>query len=106
MIDLENLLDDQGFLKDLKIWDIEIAEEIAKLEKIQLTSAHWEILDFSRAFYLRYQHIPIMRIFMKAMQQELSAAKASSLYLNTLFSENPLRKICRIAGLPKPRHCL
>ena len=54
-MELELATTDQGFLLDMKLWDRQVAEYLAGIEGIELTSAHWEILDFIRHFYQQYQ---------------------------------------------------
>lgn len=99
-------VNEQGFLINPHDWNEAVAAEIAKQENVELTSERWELIHFARKFYLEYQYIPPLRVFIKTMQPELGKDKASSLYLYRQFPENPLRTICKIAGLPKPKHCL
>ena len=46
--------DASGYLLNVEDWDIEVAQAIAKLEQLELTDAHWEIIHFIRAFYQEY----------------------------------------------------
>lgn len=71
-----------------------------------LTEQHWELIDALRNFYRDYQKIPPMRVFIKYIDGQLGAEKANSLYIYKLFPQNPLATIAKIAGLPKPPHCL
>ncbi len=48
---LFNLCDDKGFLKDWQAWTPELAEQIAQVEGISLTEAHWEIILLLREYY-------------------------------------------------------
>ena len=105
-MELELATTDQGFLLDMKRWDKQVAECLASIEGIELTAAHWEILDFIRHFYQQYQYLPNARVFSKAIKHELGAEKASSRYLLKLFPEGPLKYARKIAGLPKPPSCL
>ncbi len=99
-------LTDEGFLCDYRDWDEEIAVALAASEGIGLTEAHWEILHFIRAYYLRARHLPNMRMFVKAVAQALGAEKGNSRYLHRLFPKGPLKYACKLAGLPKPPYCL
>ncbi len=98
---------DDGFLKDLKDWNEQVALEIAEANEINLTDEHWEIVVFIRNYYLQYKHLPInARVFVKAVRHELGEKKGNSRYLHRLFPDGPSKYSCKIAGLPKPPNCL
>jgi tRNA 2-thiouridine synthesizing protein E len=96
-------LDRHGHLSDHTTWEPAVANA---LSHVPLSAQHWEIIYFLREFYALYHDIPIMRLLVKAMRAQLGEAKANSIYLNQLFPDNFLRHACKVAGLPKPRHCL
>jgi tRNA 2-thiouridine synthesizing protein E len=98
--------DKQGYLLDYQQWHQELAVEIAVLEQLELTSAHWEVINFVRDFYLKYKKSPAIRALTKAMKQELGEEKANSRYLYRLFPEGPAKQATKIAGLPKPARCI
>lgn len=100
------LVDDQGFLLDLKDWNSELAEQLAREEGIVLTDAHWEILHLLRDFYHEYELSPAMRILVKQTKLKLGEAKGNSHYLLSLFPGSPAKLASKIAGLPKPTNCL
>lgn len=100
------LVDDQGFLLDLKDWNSELAEQLAREEGIALTDAHWEILHLLRDFYHEYELSPAMRILVKQTKLKLGEAKGNSHYLLSLFPGSPAKLASKIAGLPKPTNCL
>lgn len=97
---------EQGFLLDKTQWTEVIAHQLAAIEGLELTSAHWEILTFIQNFYQEYEYLPNARVFTKAIKNELGADKGNSRYLLKLFPEGPLKYACKIAGLPKPPSCL
>lgn len=99
-------LDKEGFLKKLTDWNKEVAMKLADQEGIQLTPAHWEIIELLRDFYLTYQLSPSMRALVKRTEQILGTEKGRSVYLLQLFPTSPARLACKIAGLPKPTNCL
>lgn len=99
-------LDKEGFLIELTDWDKEVAIKIAQQEGIQLTLAHWEIIELLRDFYRIYQLSPSMRALIKRTEQLLGAEKGRSIYLLQLFPTSTARLACKIAGLPKPTNCL
>ncbi|MCU0734739.1 MAG: TusE/DsrC/DsvC family sulfur relay protein [Methylotetracoccus sp.] len=97
---------EQGFLCDYNAWDETVAQELAGRIPLELTEAHWEIVHFIRGYYLRYRHLPNMRMFVKAVQKNLGDDKGNSRYLYRLFPDGPLKQACLVAGLPKPPSCL
>ena len=98
--------DPEGYLEDIADWQPEIAEQIAQKEGVQLTKAHWEVLNLLREFYQEYQLSPAMRPLIKYMGLKLNQDKARSIYLMQLFGESPAKTASKLAGLPKPTNCL
>lgn len=97
---------EQGFLADLNDWTESVALEIARLNTIEMTDLHWEIVFFIRRYYQAYKHLPNARVFTKAIKKEFGEEKGNSRYLHKLFPQGPLKYACKIAGLPKPPTCL
>ena len=98
--------DHQGYLKVVSDWSPELALIIAKEEEIELTDAHWEVINFVRDFYLEYNTSPAIRMLVKAMAKALGEDKGNSLYLYKLFPKGPAKQATKIAGLPKPARCI
>lgn len=98
--------DKEGFLRRLDDWSPEVASIIAEREGIQLTDAHWEIIDLLREFYRRFEASPANRALVKFTAQELGPDKGRSIYLMSLFPGSPAKLGSKIAGLPKPDNCL
>jgi tRNA 2-thiouridine synthesizing protein E len=99
-------LDKHGYLQDLSTWDKRFAEAMATIEGIQLTAAHWEVIDFVQAFYKEFQTSPAIRLLVKAMAERLGPDKGNSKYLFLLFPDGPAKQATKLAGLPKPAKCL
>ncbi|ACA31800.1 TusE/DsrC/DsvC family sulfur relay protein [Histophilus somni] len=98
--------DVEGYLLDMNQWNKDVAIAIAKSENIELTEAHWEIINFVRDFYQEYKTSPAMRMLVKALGQKLGADKGNSRYIQRLFPEGPAKQASKLAGLPKPIKCL
>jgi len=98
-------LDNDGYLADLDQWNTNVAEQLAALEGITLTPAHWEVIEALRSFYQQYQLAPSQRPFVKHIANTLGTAKGNSIYLMQLFPESPAKVAARIAGLPRPTNC-
>lgn len=99
-------LDQHGYLKDYQTWDMEVAKALAQQINIELSEAHWEVIEFVRAFYLEYKTSPAIRILVKAMAEKLGKEKGNSPYLYKLFPKGPAKQATLIAGLPKPAKCI
>ena len=98
--------DKEGYLKNLNDWSEVIAADLGRAEGIELSEEHWEVVWLLRKVHREYQHTPVTRVFVKIMARELGPDKGRSLYLMRLFPETPMRKACKIAGLPKPTNCI
>jgi tRNA 2-thiouridine synthesizing protein E len=98
--------DDDGFLADFNAWNRTVAATFARAEQIELTAAHWEIIEALRDFYRRYEQSPAMRPLVKYVGQQLGKEKGNSIYLLQLFPGSPAKLVSKIAGLPRPENCL
>ncbi len=99
-------LDKDGYLADLNDWSVDVANALAAAESLELTPAHWEILELLRAFYAEYQLSPATRPLIKYTALKLGAEKGNSLHLNHLFNGTPAKLAAKLAGLPRPTNCL
>jgi len=98
--------DKEGYLLDLSAWNVDVAHEIAASAGIHLTNKHWEIIYLLRDFYKEHEVSPPMRPLVKRVRKRLGVEKCTSLYLLKLFPGSPAKLAARIAGLPRPTHCL
>ncbi len=99
-------VDEEGYLTNIGDWDQEVAGELAKSENVEMTSDHWEIIDFLREYYDEYQIAPAVRVLTKAVGKKYGKEKGTSKYLYDLFPYGPSKQACKIAGLPKPTGCI
>ena len=104
--DQEIATDKQGYLLNSADWSEALAPIIADEEGLILTPAHWEVVNFVRAFYIEYNTSPAIRALVKAMAKSLGEDKGNSIYLYKLFPKGPAKQATKIAGLPKPAKCL
>ena len=98
--------DAEGYLLNLADWSPEVAGRLAEEEKIVLTEAHWEVINFLRGYYAEYQIAPAVRVMTKAIGKQFGEEKGNSKYLFELFPYGPAKQACKIAGLPKPTGCV
>lgn len=99
-------LDKEGYLVNLDDWTEAVAEQLAELEALSLSEAHWEIIWLLRDFYRQFQLAPATRPLVKFTAQQLGSEKGNSLYLNQLFKGTPAKLAAKLAGLPKPTNCI
>ena len=98
--------DEEGYLINLTDWTEDIANVIAQTENVEMSSNHWEVVNFLREYYNEYQIAPAVRVLTKAIGKQLGSDKGNSKYLYELFPYGPAKQACKIAGLPKPTGCV
>ncbi|MBF0345247.1 MAG: TusE/DsrC/DsvC family sulfur relay protein [Nitrospirae bacterium] len=99
-------LDEDGYLTNLNDWTKELADTLAKEDSLDLTDAHWEVINFLRSYYQQYQIAPMIKILVKEIKKTMGADKGNTKYLYQLFPDGPAKQACRYAGLPKPTGCV
>ena len=91
--------DEEGYLVNLGEWNEDVANFIAKVENVDMSQNHWEVVNFLRKYYDEYQIAPAVRVLTKAIGKQLGPEKGSSQYLYELFPYGPAKQACKIAGL-------
>jgi tRNA 2-thiouridine synthesizing protein E len=99
-------VDEDGYLVDLEQWSKGVAEIFAKEDEIDLTDAHWEVINFLREYYEKYQIAPMIKILVKEIGKSMGKEKGNTKYLYQLYPAGPAKQACRFAGLPKPTGCV
>ncbi len=98
----EQSLDCEGFLNDSEFWSIDLAEKLAKQNEITgygLTDVHWEVIDYIRDFYSKYERGP----------EAVKVAKNSGISMEALCALFPcglVKGAYKVAGLPRPPGCI
>lgn len=95
----EHETDDQGFLLE-PVFDDEAVRVIAQAENIELTDAHWEVVNYLRDEYREHGHTPTFRNMLKGMTE--MRPEVDSKYLYDLFPVGPAKQGPKVAGLPQP----
>ncbi|MBU1486484.1 TusE/DsrC/DsvC family sulfur relay protein [bacterium] len=98
--------DEEGYLQNLDDWSEGLAGAIAETEDVEMTEAHWEIVNFLRSYYEEYQIAPMIKILIKDMKKKFGPEKGNNKYLYELYPAGPAKQACKIAGLPKPTGCV
>jgi tRNA 2-thiouridine synthesizing protein E len=91
--------DAEGYLLEPDYRD-ETVRVIAAAENIELTDAHWQIINYMRDQYREHGHTPNFRNMLKGVQEFMPEADSKSLY--DLFPVGPAKQAAKIAGLPQP----
>ncbi len=96
----------QGNLMEPEKWTPDLARFMARKEGIELTDAHWQVINYLRKFYFDYGITPMVRLLIKHLGTALGPEKSGEDYLYQLFPGGPSRQGSRIAGLPEPQGCI
>ena len=99
VLELTFEVNEEGFLLDPADWTPEIAEYIAREEGIELTEAHWQVIEFCRQRATESGAAPTLR-------QITTGAGVPTKELFTLFPKGPAKKVAKISGLGKPEGCI
>jgi len=87
--------------QELAGWSREDGRRKAEELGIELTDAHWEVVDLLRAHYLEHGE-PQSGRELSDMLDEHFADQGGRRYLRRLFPEGPVFQGLQIAGLPVP----
>ncbi|MGC2856590.1 TusE/DsrC/DsvC family sulfur relay protein [Novispirillum sp. DQ9] len=98
--------DEEGYIINLDEWSEDLAGMIAESEGVNMSTEHWEVVNFLREYYAEYQIAPAVRVLTKAVAKKLGPDKGNNKYLYELFPYGPAKQACKIAGLPKPTGCV
>ena len=99
-------LDDDGYLVNLEDWAAGLAQALADDDDLKLEDAHWEVINFLRDYYEKYQIAPMIKILVKEIAKTMGKEKGNTKYLYELYPAGPAKQACRYAGLPKPTGCV
>ena len=98
-------LSEAGWLEDLNEWSEELANEIAKNEKVELTDEHWDVINEARAYFEENGKVCEPRAFSKIMKSKFGKDRSDSKYIYSLFPYGLIKSANKIAGLPRPKGC-
>jgi len=92
--------DGNGNLVNYTDWDEDVAKALAAVEGIELTQAHWDVINYMRDEYVNNSNNqPMERAILKEMSKRWGR-KLASKDLYSLFPMAPSKQGNRIAGLP------
>lgn len=98
--------DEQGYLCEPDDWSEEVAEKLAERDGIQLFDDHWGLILYFREFYQQTSRLPTMHTLVRTLGRQhgerFQDEKAYEKHLYRLFPRDPVRALCKLAGLPRP----
>ncbi len=97
--------DAQGYLHDPDAWTWDFSERVALELGLELHDEHRQLIELVRRFYRQFGYAPSSRPLIRYAQQELSPS-FDSLILAQHFPGRSASLLAKVAGLPKPPHCL
>lgn len=92
-------VDAEGFMTQYDEWSEEIAGQLATNIGIELTDAHWKVINFVREDFKAQGETPTLR-------RVTSESGVPTKELFQLFPKKPAKKMSYIAGVPKPAGCV
>jgi tRNA 2-thiouridine synthesizing protein E len=98
--------DAEGFLASLEDWSEDVARSLSQQDHLELTDAHWQIVNLIRSYYQENGVAPNLRMLQKVLKAELGEDMADKRYLFDLFPYGPAKQAARYAGMPKPTGCV
>lgn len=98
--------DEQGYLLNFEDWSEPFAETMAERDGVRLFDDHWGLILYFRDYYLATGSVPTMHRLLRTLGHQQGARfhdeKAYGKFLYRLFPSDPVRELCKLAGLPKP----
>jgi len=94
--------DNEGYLLDPVNWSRAVAQLLAAEDGLVLTPAHWQVIDFIRAWYGDTESVPEARRVIQHLAEGGRDKRAAKQALYDLFTHGYGQQACRIAGMRKP----
>ncbi|MFZ3064803.1 MAG: TusE/DsrC/DsvC family sulfur relay protein [Nitrospirota bacterium] len=88
-------------------WSKDVADYLAKEENVEMTDAHWQVVNFLREYYKEYAISPAIKILTKEVSKRFGLEKENTTkYLYELFPRSTAAQAAKIAGILKPGGCI
>ena len=92
-------VNDEGYMTNHAQWNRDIAVALSQELGIELTDAHWKVLEFIDKDFKEKGVVPGMR-----RMNKIGNIPTKDLY--SLFPDGPIKKAAKISGYPKPASCV
>ncbi len=97
-------VDGHGYLTDPDNWTPEFAAHVAKIEGIELTPRHDDVIIFMRAYLVDHGIMADVRFVLKLLSDRYKTDKSGAKkILFDLFPYGYVKQACKIAGMKQPR---
>lgn len=94
--------DNEGYLLEPSDWSRALAPLLAHEDGLVLSTAHWQVIDFVRAWYADTESVPEARRVIQHLAAAEGDKRAAKQALYDLFPHGYGQQACRIAGMRKP----
>jgi len=91
---------ENGYLLNVADWTEAVAEAIAKVEGVELTQQHWDVINYLRDEHINNNNEPMERQLLKDIGKKWGT-KPTSKEVYILFPLAPTKQGRKIAGLPQ-----
>jgi len=103
--------DEEGYLINPDDWNEDVTEALIKQHEADrhkpVTETGWELINTFREHYEIHQTHPNMHKLLadraKLETKQFSDEESYKTFLYELFPHGPVRMLCKLAGLPKPK---
>jgi tRNA 2-thiouridine synthesizing protein E len=96
--------DPEGYLLNLEDWTEDFARTRARMENLELTDAHWEVIRFLRDHYDEHRVQAQVRVMIKHFTNAWGTERGHNHHLHDLFPiGGPQKQGNRLAGLWKTK---
>lgn len=94
--------DNEGYLLDPSDWSRELAPLLAAEDGVELSDAHWRVIDFIRGWYDDNQAVPEARRVIADLAEATGDKRGAKAMIYQLFPHGYGQQACRYAGMRKP----
>ncbi len=94
--------DNERYLLEPSDWNRALAPLLAAEDGLTLSSAHWQVIEFIRAWYADTESVPEARRVIQHLTEADGDKRAAKQALYDLFPHGYGQQACRIAGMRKP----
>ena len=95
-------IDDEGYLLDPNDWNHDMAVALADHVKVEMSDAHWEVVNYVRNHFEFSSTVPEMRHCLKHLREKYGKSIATRRYIYDMFPYGYGQQACKIAGMRKP----
>lgn len=96
--------DAEGYIENVDEWSEDFARALARLEGLELTEEHWEVIRFLRGYYQEHGVQPQVRAMIKHFGKVWGPERGNNHYLHLIFPKGgPQKQGNRLAGLMKTK---